>query len=264
LLFSARPRLSSSEGSYVKILAADANGNVCAVGSRNGEFLTVKYSPSGAKLWEKTYTGLAGGVSLASDVAAPVASGSVYVVGVSSADGGGKEYVTIKYTHSGQRAWVRRFSPGADVTTYYEPMVAARGSKVYACVTVGVGGGNYRVKTFAYDVDDGPGVYGMESWVKNWQQNGGRVEAASLVVDSKGRVHVAARLYHESINWEMATQMYGANGGYYVARRYGLADKRHKASDIAVDDQGRQYVVGSRQGDGGWDMLTIKLLSQTN
>ena len=122
LLFSARPRLSSSEGSYVKILAADANGNVCAVGSRNGEFLTVKYSPSGAKLWEKTYTGLAGGVSLASDVAAPVASGSVYVVGVSSADGGGKEYVTIKYTHSGQRAWVRRLSPGAEVTTYYEPM----------------------------------------------------------------------------------------------------------------------------------------------
>ena len=97
-------------------LAVDAAGSVyitgfASVGSGPGEdydYVTVKYSASGALLWSKYYSGN-GGEDIPRSLKVD-ASGNVYVTGYSW--GNYANYATVKYDTNGNQMWAKRYAGG--------------------------------------------------------------------------------------------------------------------------------------------------------
>jgi hypothetical protein len=94
-------------------------------GSNTGDYATVAYSPGGAQLWARRYSGPAGARNVAYAVAVP-GNGRVYVTGSSEDD-----YATVAYNvRTGARVWVRRYNGPASGSDSAAAL-AARGGKVF-------------------------------------------------------------------------------------------------------------------------------------
>jgi hypothetical protein len=88
----------------------DGDGNVLVTGYAEGnnyaDYATLKYSNSGVPLWTNRYNGAGNGNDVANAIAVNSA-GEVYVTGYGSASS--EEFVTIKYSSSGETLWTRKF-----------------------------------------------------------------------------------------------------------------------------------------------------------
>ncbi len=122
LIWSKTYQGYSSNHSIASALTLDASGNVCITGSSWGigtsyDFATVKYDPSGNQLWAQRFDGPSSGGDISADVAADV-EGNVFVTGSRYKRSLSDKYdfVTLKYSPSGQLVWVKIYSAesGAD------------------------------------------------------------------------------------------------------------------------------------------------------
>ena len=101
-------------------------------GSSADDYATVAYSPNGARLWARRYSGRPGNHSdIAYAVAVP-GNGKVYVTGTSwGGSATGNDYATIAYNvRTGALVWVRRYNgpaSGGDSAS----SLAARGGRVF-------------------------------------------------------------------------------------------------------------------------------------
>ena len=103
-------------------VAVDASGNVIVAGNDgpfafhgpSSDIVVMKVSPAGEVLWRSTYDGPAHKLDYVRDLALDD-DGNAVVCGASTGVGTGRDYVTIKVTADGQRAWARRY---AGPTTY--------------------------------------------------------------------------------------------------------------------------------------------------
>jgi hypothetical protein len=103
-------------------VAVDASGNVIVAGNDgpfafhgpSSDIVVMKVSPAGEVLWRSTYDGPAHKLDYVRDLTLD-ADGNALVCGASTGIGTGRDYVTIKVTADGQRAWARRY---AGPTTY--------------------------------------------------------------------------------------------------------------------------------------------------
>jgi hypothetical protein len=129
-LTSAWHVLAGSEPMSAAKIAVDASGNVILAANRgrltdfhgNGcDIVVQKYSAAGKLIWETTYDGPAHGIDYAKALALD-AHGNAIVCGASYGGRTGRDYVTLKVTANGKRAWVRSyagpsdFDEGRDVT----------------------------------------------------------------------------------------------------------------------------------------------------
>lgn len=98
-------------------IAVSAAGNVYVTGSSIGQgsatdYATVMYNSSGAQQWAARYNG----PNNTSDDAAAIEvdqSGNAFVTGASNSGGTNLDYLTIKYSPSGQQMWEQRYNgPG--------------------------------------------------------------------------------------------------------------------------------------------------------
>lgn len=93
----------------------DQNFNLFVTGrSINGRILTVKYDSNGAEQWQRIYTGPVPGGENATDMGIDN-FGNVIITGYSSGVGAGNfDFVTIKYSTSGDSLWVKRYNGTAN------------------------------------------------------------------------------------------------------------------------------------------------------
>ena len=100
-------------------------------GSSAGDYATVAYSPGGARLWARRYSGPGNKFDVAYGAAAP-GNGKVYVTGtIWDGSAAGHDYATIAYSiRTGARLWVRRYNgpaSGEDSAT----ALASLGGRVF-------------------------------------------------------------------------------------------------------------------------------------
>ncbi len=138
-------------------LVVTDSGQVYVTGESHGDgtwadVATVKYSEDGFRLWVKRYNYFQhswdGGISIAADN-----EGHIYVSGKSEGLNTGKDFVTIKYAHTGRRLWATRY----DLTDQDIPVGLALGSENSIIVTGTVEGdiGRGDIFTIKYvDTDD--------------------------------------------------------------------------------------------------------------
>lgn len=222
-------------------MCLDDSGYVYVTGQSDRESLgitryeigTVKYYPNGETAWARAL-GLSGSMPMASGHGIVTdRSGNVYVTGDAGTMDGIFDYLTIKYTESGDTAWTRTYdSPGGD-DDWPTDLVVDRSGNV---IVTGRGGDDFA--TVKYDPN------GVELWSAIYDA-GGTDEALALDVDGSGAVYAAGRA-----SGFFATVKYSPAGvREWVTTQVGTC-----AYDVAVDGSADVYVCG--RGNDGYGYLT--------
>ena len=89
-------------------MSLDGQSNLCAAGTAQGDFVTIKYAPGGSILWSNRYDG--GSAEEAHALAADGA-GQVWVSGITQFTNTGpqRSALTVKYSAGGSLVWAQRF-----------------------------------------------------------------------------------------------------------------------------------------------------------
>ncbi len=254
-------------------MCLDGEGNIIVTGvfwpqtNNSSDFITVKYSPEGTKLWSARFNGpsdpspdLSPGYS--HDVPAELVvdgSGNVYVTG-SSITPVGADYVTIKYDSTGQQRWTRRY----DGPAHGQDVPAAIGVDTNGNVFVSGSSSGADIAqdflTIKYDPD------GNELWTARYDGPFHSAdEAGAMAVDTSGNVYVVGNSVgsgHCAGNSDAACQditavKYDTHGSQLWVTRHERLGESEQATGAAVNDEGDLYVSAASGGllkfdkDGG-------------
>lgn len=204
--------------------------------------------------WIARYDGRMGSADRARSIAVDD-SGNVYVTGYTWEAGGFHDYLTIKYSPSGDTLWVARYDGlGNEIDQAYALAIDDSGN-VYV---TGISENNFdrfNYATIKYNST------GDSVWVARYEgPDALGDEAYAVAVDDSGNVYVTGFSRSSDNYWDYLTIKYNASGDtVWVARYDGPDHGMDIARDIAVDDQGNVYVTGySWDTAHAEDYLTIK------
>jgi uncharacterized delta-60 repeat protein len=226
--------------------AVAADGSVCVAGTTfsfgagASDIFLIKYDPSGALAWQRTWgqpgqflNDSAGDVAVAAD-------GSVYVVG--TAVTASNDVVLLKFDASGTLVWQRTWG-GSSLDTGDAVAVGPDGS-VYV-----VGTTQSFSDREAFIVKFSPA--GSILWQQTWSR-GESDSAAAVTVDADGIVYVAATSFRPDFLFDTALLKFASDGTLLAQQGYAVGEIAD-ALGIAVGADGRIYVVGSLDGaDAGF------------
>lgn len=243
-------------------LALDAAGNVYVTGSayfdgNNLDYVTIKYSSSGAASWTNFYNGDASGLDAATAIAVD-SVGNAYVTGHSS-DGFYYGFVTIKYSTSGAPLWTNYFQT---LNTTAEPAllgldtngnVYVSGSSTPQCSQCGF---DYAIVKYSNA--------GLALWTNSYHASGYYNDRNRfLAVAPSGNVFVTGASAGMDTGQDFATVEFSTAGVPLWTNRYnGTGNDLDMLPSIALDAEGNVVVSGSSVGIGGTggnsDYATIK------
>ena len=238
-------------------IAVDAQGNVIVTGTSKGpttqsDYATIKYSPLGVILWVKRYNASWSGSIGSSDHATAMTvdgSGNVYVTGYSSGFNTNFDYVTIKYSPSGQQLWVKRYN--GPLTGYIKSEDKPAAIAVDALGNVYVTGYSYGISNYKEYATVKYSPAGVQLWAKRYHGAiNGDSSALALAVDKSGNVYVTGTSYGgQSTGDDYATVKYSSTGTQLWVKRYnGPGNSIDAATAVKLDSLGNVYVTGRSQG----------------
>ncbi len=171
-------------------------------------------------------------------------SGFVYVTGLSVGTTTGRDYITIKYTPSGDTVWARLFNGPENGFDVARDIAIDDSGNVYVTGTSVMG-------TMKYDKD------GNEIWFRRFGQfsAGYRID-----IDKTGDIYIAG----ESNN-DYATVKYNTEGNQLWAKTYnGPGNAQDRIADMVIDNNDDVIVTGRSRGTvTDYDIATIKYSGNT-
>jgi len=241
-------------------IAVSDSGYIYVTGSSSGDgtsadYATVKYDPDGDTVWVRRYNGPEDYVDGASAIALDGLH-NIYVTGKSYDTTGHLDYVTIKYTPTGDTLWLRRYKgPGEG---YDEASAIAVDSAGNAYVT-GYSTGSATSTDYAtirYYPD------GDTAWVRRYNGAANGFDyARAIAIDDSGFVYVTGYSDSTATYQDYLTVKYDSSGNEVWVRRYDYGvSGTDQPYDMAVDGSGNVYIAGysGSGGAAGLDYATIK------
>jgi hypothetical protein len=184
------------------------------------------------------------------------ASENVYAAGYSFRNGSDNDYLTIKYSASGEVLWVRRYNgPGYNDDQAQSLMLDGSGNVYVTGWSIAAGiGVNYDYAAVKYDSS------GTQEWVARYDGPGGYDYAYSAALDSSGNVYVTGMSVDLVTNYDYATVKFNSSGiQQWVMRYSGQGFYWDEAHSVAVDGSGNVFVTGNvYNGSSLNDYTTIK------
>jgi uncharacterized delta-60 repeat protein len=230
-------------------LGVDAQGNVYVTGTNNdSRMVTVKYSPTGSRLWYEFFGSQGGASDLVLD-----SHGNIVVCG--SSYRASSDAATGKYRPNGDTAWVRFY----DLAGFEDYAQATAVGQTDGIAVSGFGAGattHYDCITVTYD------SVGEELWAARYDgPDHGDDRTYHVAVDGSG--DVVAVGYGDNgytTPYDYLTIKYGSTGETLWTRRYdGAAGGRDEAVAVALDHDGSVLVTGYSFGQStGDDYATVK------
>jgi uncharacterized delta-60 repeat protein len=259
-----------NEGFGLEGMAVDSAGNAYLLGigdtapgdSVNDDIIVAKYNSNGNLDWVSHYDGPNHEGDCGNAIT--LDDGDVYIVGgIAGGPGFGTDIVTIKYDEFGNEVWSARFNgPGnASNDTPVDIKVDSDHCAIVTGYCHGSNGGGCDYVTIKYDASGNElwqNTYGC-AWI-------GSDYPVKLAVDSQNNVYVTGFSDGQpgtGDNFDYATVKYSSTGQQvWVSRYNGTGNDEDRASDIAVDQNGKVFVTGfsdyNGAGSESYNYLTIQ------
>ncbi len=243
-------------------IAVDNDGNIYVTGKSKGstsgfDYVTVKYASDGSTLWTDRYDG-----SSSSDDEADAITidklGNIIVTGFSYDNTSGFDYATIKYSSSGERQWVARYTGSGNnedkafgIATDADCNVFVTGS------SAGSNGTDYL--TVKYNSS------GTELWTASYNGTGnGDDKAFGIATDADGSVYVTGESMGDGSNFDYATVKYNSSGSQQWASRYNGTGNSIDVANAMIMAGSSLFVTGKSTGTmSNTNMVTIKYDAST-
>jgi hypothetical protein len=213
----------------------DHSGNVIVVGSKINavsvaDYVTIKYSSIGERLWWRYYNGLAS--QQCDDFAYAGTSdknGNLYITGASMDASGFFNCTTIKYGPSGDTIWIKRLFPPSGG---YDLKIDSRGN---ICIASRCCGYNYVTK-----LDSSANMI----WERTYRDGFISTDLSRLVLDSADNIYASG--FFDTLSTEaMAAFKYDSAGNrQFVVSYYYTPVGWNYPYDLAVDRRGSVYLTG--------------------
>ncbi len=237
-------------------VAVDAAGNAFVAGvafginGDNQDYVTIKYSTTGAALWTRRYNGPGNGNDGANALAVD-GGDNVIVTGLSIGTNGLSsyfDYATVKYSNAGVPLWTNRYNgPANNEDQATDVAVDGSGNVIVTGISFAING-RADYATVAYS------SAGVPLWTNRYNGPTDSDDyARAVAVDGSGNAFVTGESWNGSAT-DYATIKYSAAGVPLWTNRYHTPGSGNNfARAIATDTNGNVFVTG---GAGGF--ATIK------
>ncbi len=233
-----------AQPSITGAIHVDAAGFLYETGGDKGSLYIRKYDPTGILLWETTYPGQqsldTAGLAVTADGA-----GNVYAAGYIdfTHDENTGDALTVKTAPNGALLWARRWIGPAGRNDYGSAIGIDASANVYVALFSGW-------SVFGLDGDAGVMKYspaGAFQWATLFDGAGERDSPRGFAVDQAGNSHLSVTSGIDAGYADIVTLKFGSGGGILWNRRHnGPANQFDSAGQLAVDEEGNVYVIGSQ------------------
>jgi len=241
-------------------IAQDIAGNIYVTGQSIGintslDFLTIKYTSSGEKVWEARYDGPDHKDDSPVDIGVD-SEGNIYVTGTSVQEGvpGTSDYVTLKYDQTGALQWAVRYDGPDQANDKAVALTLDSLGNIY------VTGSSYYSETATDFVTIKYSTNGDQLWVSRFESDGYYIDTpAGIATDDLGGVYVSGTEITLGSDEDYLTVKYDASTGAELwSAFHDQANQDDRVAGLAVDDSGNVFVSGTSFASEQWSYLTIK------
>ncbi|MCB0727089.1 MAG: SBBP repeat-containing protein, partial [Ignavibacteriae bacterium] len=233
-------------------IATDNFGNVYVTGTvtdpfSNYDIVTIKYSQSGKQLWLSKYNGPANGSDAAFKIKLD-SKGNVIVTGKSEGVGTNFDFITIKYSSSGEQKWSSRYNSPEN---RYDEAGNINIDSLDNIYITGYSSWNYVI--IKYD------SLGNQIWVSSYGNINYIDVPHATVLDKLGNIFITGdSSIDTATSRDIATIKYNSDGILQWAARFNSTyNENEYGKDLGVDNDGNIYVCGGSQGDLFYDDYII-------
>lgn len=250
---------TDNPGPYAAItaLALDLTQNVVITGDFKN-FLTIKYSPTGVKLWEVQYDGPKHGDEHAFAIAIDLL-GNVVIAGSSVGLNSDYDFAVLKYTSAGVQQWVQRYNGTGGSRDFMQSMKIDQVGNVYIAASIESrpdSGRTFSMGLIKYSPD------GDTLWTRRYA---GAIVAyfSGMVIDTAGNIVMSGTRYCTGTSdaCSVITVKYTPDGSLAWSRVFGTAAGKYEARAVGADKAGNVYVGGLARYGGITDYLMLKYSS---
>jgi uncharacterized delta-60 repeat protein len=237
------------DSDHAQDLVIDSAGNVYITGQSAGhgahfDCITIKYDPSGNKLWEARFDGVGHSFDSGREIELD-SSGNVIITGFTARVAWTNfDFLTIKYDADGNEIWRQIYNGPADGDDYGWTLVIDPSDNIYTSgLSTGIGTGA-DCTTISYD------PAGNQRWLATYNGPGNdQDQIYRSAIDANGNIVVTGRSMDAALVYDYITIAYDQAGSQLWFARYdGPVSGRDDAYGIAADPLGNVYVSGFSTG----------------